>query len=292
LQDNYEGKHILELFPNSKLPEVMKSGIPHYDQEQQRGKITVLTTRIPVLYKNETIGGIVCFRRKEELSKLAGKLTQVNTYIDALRANNHEFKNRLQTIQGMVQLGKTKEVLSFIQTLQASHDQRISLYVGNIHDPALSAILLGKYNRANELGISLTLDEDSRLNNLPEHIDQNGMVSIIGNLIQNAMDAVRELEDKRKEIHVAIKEFPDSIYFAVSDNGPGIALDIAGRIFEQGFTTKRGRSGNEAAEFGVLDEKHIGMGLYISKNHAISMGGSIQYKCDVETTFEVTIPKS
>lgn len=291
LKKDYIGKHILELFPNSKLPEVMKYGIPHYDQEQQRGKITVLTTRIPVLYKNEVIGGIVCFRRKEELSKLAGKLTQVNAYIEALRANNHEFKNRLQTIQGMVQLGKTSEVLSFIQSLQASHDQRISLYVGNIGDPALSAILLGKSNRASELGISMTLADESKLTKLPEKVDQNGLVSIIGNLVQNSIDSVRQLKDKKKEIRVAIREYPDSFYFAVTDNGPGIPSDIAGKIFEQGFTTKGDQKQQDSTELGILGEKHIGMGLYIARNHVISMGGSIQYKSDDETTFEVTIPK-
>ena len=291
LQKDYVGKHILELFPNSRLPEVMKSGVAHYDQEQQRGKITVLTTRIPVLYKNETIGGIVCFRRKEELSRLAGQLTQVNAYIDALRANNHEFKNRLQTIQGMVQLGKTREVLAYIQSLQASHDHRISLYVGNINDPALSAILLGKYNRASELGISLMLVEDSKLNKLPDHLDQNGLVSIMGNLIQNSIDSVRQIKDKRKEIHVAIKEYPDSIYLSVTDNGPGIPADIASKIFEQGFTTKGGSTTPDSTELGILGEKHIGMGLYISRNHVISMGGSIQYKSDELTTFEVKIPK-
>jgi sensor histidine kinase regulating citrate/malate metabolism len=291
LKKEYLGKHILELFPNSKLPEVMKSGIAHYDQEQQRGKITVLTTRIPVRYKQDTIGGIVCFRRKEELSRLASELTHVNTYIDALRANNHEFKNRLQTIQGMVQLGKTAEVLSFIQSLQVSHEQRISLYLENIGDPAVSAILLGKFNRANELGISLSLAGESHLTVLPDYIDRNSIVSIIGNLVQNAIDAVRELRHKDKEIRVAVKEYPDSIYFSVEDNGPGIARSISGRIFEQGFTTKKGQSAANTSELGELGEKHIGMGLYITKNHIISMGGMIQYKCDNGTMFEVTIPK-
>ena len=291
LHKDYLGMHILELFPNSKLPEVMQSGIAHYDQEQQRGKITVLTTRIPVLYKNETIGGIVCFRQKEELSKLAGKLTQVNAYIDALRANNHEFKNRLQTIQGLVQLGKTEEILSFIQTLQTSHQKRISLYVGHIKDPAVSAILLGKFNRANELGISLALSENSQLTELPKHVDQNGVVSVIGNLIQNAIDAVRELKHKRKEIRITVKEYEDSIYFSVSDNGPGISEDDASRIFEQGFTTKRKTAVAEMEQLDVFAEEHMGMGLYISKNYIISMGGSIQYKRDHETIFEVTMPK-
>ncbi|MCG8335011.1 MAG: ATP-binding protein [Proteobacteria bacterium] len=291
LRKDYLGKHILELFPNSKLPEVMKSGEAHYDQEQQRGKITVLTTRIPVMYRNDTIGGIVCFRKKEELSRLASELTHVNTYIDALRANNHEFKNRLQTIQGMVQLGKTEEVLSFIQSLQVSHEQRISLYLENIGDPAVSAILLGKFNRANELGISLSLAEESQLTVLPDYIDRNGIVSIIGNLVQNAMDAVRELKRSDKEIRVAVKEYPDSFYFSVEDNGPGISHSISGRIFEQGFTTKKGQYAVDTSELGELGEKHIGMGLYITKNHIISMGGMIQYKCENGTMFEVTIPK-
>lgn len=292
LKSDYLGKHILELFPSSKLPEVMKTGIPQFDQEQQRGKITVLTTRIPVIYKNSIIGGIVCFRRKEELSKLAGKLTQVNAYIDALRANNHEFKNRLQTIQGMIQLGKTDEVLSFIQTLHKTHQKRISLYVGNIEDPAISAILLGKYNKANELGISMELSEDSNLTKLPSHFDPNGLVSIIGNLVQNAIDAVRELKHQRKEINVTVKEFSDSIYFAVADNGPGIPAEIADRIFTRGFTTKQTLDPFESIDSGKPAEKHIGMGLYIARNYVISMGGSIQYKTENGAMFEVTLPKT
>lgn len=292
LKDDYIGQHILKLFPNSRLPEVMKNGVAEYDQEQQRGKITVLTTRIPVLFQNRIVGAIVCFRRKEELSRLAGKLTQVNSYIDALRANNHEFKNKLQTIQGMIQLGKIPEVLSYIQSGQASHQQQISLFVDHIKDPALSAILLGKYNRAHELGISMFLDEHSKLSGLPPNIDQNGMVSIMGNLIQNAMDAVRNLKHMKRMIRVYIKEFPDSIYFSVVDNGYGIEANIAGEIFKQGFSTKQQNIPDIGATYDNSEDKHIGMGLYIAQNHVISMGGSIQFKSSRETTFEVTIPKN
>lgn len=290
LKQDYVGQHILKLFPNSRLPTVMKNGIAEYDQEQQRGKITVLTTRIPVFYQGRIIGAIVCFRKKEELSRLAGQLTQVNAYIDGLRANNHEFKNKLQTIQGMIQLGKIQEVLAFIETVQASHQQQISLFVDSIKDPAISAILLGKYNRAHELGISMFLAEDSRLGILPEQLDPNGMVSIMGNLIENAIDAVRHLKHMKRYIRINIRELPDSIYFAVTDNGDGIDPDIAGKIFQQGFSTK------QSTEFprpnpDSLEEKHIGMGLYITQNHVISMGGNIQFKSGRETTFEVTIPK-
>lgn len=291
LNQNYIGKHILELFPNSRLPAVMESGVAEYDQEQQRGKITVLTTRIPVFYQDKTIGGIVCFRKKEELSRLAGKLTQVNAYIDGLRANNHEFKNKLQTIQGMIQLGKTPEVLAFIQSVQASHQQQISLFVDHIKDPAISAILLGKYNRAHELGIPIFLDDKSKLDALPDELDQNGLVSIIGNLIENAIDAVRSLRHMKRFIHVSIKEMPESIYFSVTDNGTGIDPEIAGKIFQQGFTTKRVGDPLQPKSSDGLGEKNFGMGLYITQNHVISMGGSIQFKSEDRTTFEVSIPK-
>jgi len=292
LKQDFVGKHILDLFPNSRLPEVMKSGIAEYDQEQQRGKITVLTTRIPVLFQNKIVGAIVCFRRKEELSRLAGKLTQVNSYIDALRANNHEFKNKLQTIQGMIQLGKIPEVLSFIQTVQTSHQQQISLFVDHIKDPALSAILLGKYNRANELGISMFLVEQSKLSTLPPNFDQNGLVSIMGNLIQNAIDAVRDLKHMKRMIRIYIKEFPESIYFSVVDNGYGIEPDIAGEIFKQGFSTKQQLNSGISITDKNKEDNNIGMGLYIAQNHVISMGGNIQFKSGRETTFEVTIPKN
>lgn len=291
LTQDYVGRHILKLFPNSRLPTVMKNGTAEYDQEQQRGKITVLTTRIPVFYQDKIIGAIVCFREKEELSRLAGKLTQVNAYIDGLRANNHEFKNKLQTIQGMIQLGKIPEVLSFIQAVQASHQQQISLFVDHIKDPAISAILLGKYNRAHELGVSMFLTEESRLGSLPENIDHNGLVSIIGNLIENAIDAVRNLKHMKRYIRIVIREMPDSIYFSVTDNGHGIEPAIAGKIFEQGFSTKRSQNAMAPANSNSLVEKHIGMGLYISRNHVISMGGDIQFKSGRGTTFEVTIPK-
>ena len=291
LRQNYVGKHILELFPNSRLPTVMKNGIAEYDQEQQRVKITVLTTRIPVFYQDKIIGAIVCFRKKEELSRLAGKLTQVNAYIDSLRANNHEFKNKLQTIQGMIQLGKIPEVLTFIQSVQASHQQQISMFVDHIKDPAISAILLGKYNRAHELGISLFLDDQSKLHSLPYELDQNGLVSIIGNLIENAIDAVRSLKHMKRQIHVSIKDMPDSIYFSVTDNGEGIEPEIAGKIFQQGFSTKQIFDPMQPNSSDSPGEKHIGMGLYITRNHVISMGGSIQFKSDRQTTFEVSIPK-
>jgi len=84
---------------------------------------------------------------------------------------------------------------------------------------------------------------------------------------------------------------PDSIYFSVTDNGEGIEPEIAGKIFQQGFSTKQIFDPMQPNSSDSPGEKHIGMGLYITRNHVISMGGSIQFKSDRQTTFEVSIPK-
>ena len=284
------GKHIWAVLPESRLPQILKSRVPEYDQEQRVGSVTILTTRIPILRNQKVIGGIACFREKGELSRLAGQLTQVNAYIDALRANNHEFKNRLQTIQGMIQLNHINDVLEYIHQLQASHQQQISLYVDHIKVPAISAILLGKYNRAHELGISLFLDESSRLEKLPDHVEPNDFVSIIGNLIENAMDAVLESRKPQKKIWIIIKEYENLIYLSVRDNGLGISSEHAAQIFKRGFSTKmESPYGQGRAPEG--QSKHMGFGLYITQNHVLSMSGGIQFKSEKGTTFEVSIPK-
>ena len=288
--DKCIGKNIQEIIPDSTLINVMQTGIPEYNQEMRSGKATILVTRIPIILNNNTIGCIACIKAKGELSKLAGQLNQINAYIDALRANNHEFKNKLQTIQGMVQLDQTEEVLNYIQSIQLSHQQRISLYVDKIKDPAISAILLGKYNRTNELGISLFLDKQSNLETLPSYLDRNGFVSVIGNLIDNAIDSVLKQPANNRKIWITIKEFEKSIYIAVKDAGPGIPSEISSKIFERGFSTKHGHATDNPDELQNKKEQNRGMGLYITQNHVFSMGGNIQFKTNGGTTFEIIIP--
>lgn len=288
--DECIGQNIQEIIPNSTLLDVMQTGVPEYNQEMRSGKATILVTRIPIILNNSIIGCIACIKAKGELSKLAGQLTQINAYIDALRANNHEFKNKLQTIQGLIQLNQTEEVLNYIQSIQLSHQQRISLYVDKIKDPAISAILLGKYNRTNELGISLFLNKQSNLEVLPGYLDQNGLVSVIGNLIDNAIDAVLKQPANKRKIWITIREFEKSIYISVKDTGPGIPEDISSKIFERGFSTKHGHATDNPDELQNKKEQGRGMGLYITQNHVYSMGGNIQFKTNYGTTFEIIIP--
>ena len=290
LHDNYLGQPIKEVLPNSRLPWTLSMKKAQYDREHQLGTTTVITTRIPIMIDGRIMGGIAVFREKGELTKLAGKLVQVNAYIDALRASNHEFKNRLQTIQGMIQLKKTDAVLKYIRTLHESHQLRISLYVDHIKDHAISAILLGKYNRAHEQGISLFLDSKSELRALENAAVQNGIVSILGNLIDNAMDSVLNNKTDEREITVVVRELKSSYYFSVQDNGPGIPDKLAKKIFEQGFSTKA-TDKKKSSQIGINRDDHMGMGLYITKNYVLALKGEIQFKSGQGTKFEVTLPK-
>ncbi len=291
IQDDYLGRHIKEVLPTSKLPWTLKTKKIQYYHEHQLGATTVIITRIPIIINDRVMGGISVFREKGELTKLVGKLVQVNAYIDALRASNHEFKNRLQTIQGMIQLQKNEEVLHYIKSLQDSHQLQVSLYVDHIKDPAISAILLGKYNRSHELGISLFLEKKTELGVLDNAAIRNGIVSIIGNLIDNAIDSVLNNSIDQREINVLIRELKSSYYFSVRDNGPGIPDKLAEKIFTQGFSTKSSRS-IDGQHVGINREAHMGMGLYITQNYVLALGGEIQFKSNQGTCFEVTIPKA
>ena len=133
------------------------------------------------------------------------------------------------------------------------------------------------------------MDEESFLETLPRHIDQNGIVSIIGNLIDNAVDTVLEQESGKREIWVKIWECENSIWITVRDNGRGIPDEISDRIFERGFSTKHSYGTNELKRTDN-DEKQRGMGLYITQNHVLSMSGNIRFRVEDGTLFEVNIP--
>lgn len=290
IKNNVIGKHIFTLFPNSRLLEVMQSGKPEFFKEQKVGKITIITTRVPIRLKDKITGGVASFREKGELARLAEELTQVKQYINALRANNHEFQNKLHTIQGMIQLGQHKEVIHYVQEVRNSHSKKILLYLDNIKEPKVSSILLGKYNLATELGISFFLDEESKLERINDCIDVPSLVSIIGNLIQNAIEAVGQIKPGKKCIWVKISESDKTYFITVKDSGPGIAKEDFSRIFDKGFSTKV-----KSKYTTVLDNdnhsENMGMGLYITQNKVANLNGRIQFNSDNETVFEVIVPK-
>lgn len=230
------GRHILEALPNSRLPEVLLSGAPEYDHRMLVGETTVVTNRVPVLIEGKVEGVVASFRDQTELDNLVRELSDTRRYTEALRAQAHEFANTLQAVSGMLQLNRVEEAVDFIQDVTSDQRQLVEALPKSLNEPAVSALLLGKWARAEEDHCLFRVDPASRLHGrLP---DSNLLVRVVGNLIDNALEAVREIAESRRQVRVRLADEDGRVLIEVADSGPGIPEDRVEEIFSEGFSTK------------------------------------------------------
>ncbi|ABO67200.1 sensor histidine kinase [Geobacillus thermodenitrificans] len=277
---NVLGTPILQLIPHSRLPEVIRTGQAEYDDEMVLGGETVIANRIPIKNKQgRVIGAVSTFRNKSELYRLTKELSQLRTYADALRAQTHEFSNKLYLISGLIQLESYEEALELI-TKETDLQQNIVRFVmKEIPDPIIGGLLLGKFNRANELKIAFEIDRESSFRDVPPWMDRDHLVTIIGNLLDNAMEAVLHNGKEEKRVTVFLTDLGNDLIIEVEDNGLGIDPAVAERIYDRGFSTKA--SGLR------------GYGLDLVKKALEMLDGQITYqsKQGEGTVFTVIIPK-
>ncbi|GEM48326.1 ATP-binding protein [Deinococcus cellulosilyticus] len=217
---------------------------------------------------------VVVIRDREEAMNLAEELTQVKQYATMLRAQTHEFMNRLHTIGGLIQLDKPELALEVVQGEVKQH-QQIREIMQDIEIPQVAALLIGKHERARELGIPFEIDPLSNLQANWDRTTRDVLVLTLGNLIENAFDAA--LENHRAPIRVQIAEDPEGLQLEVQDGGSGIPEDLLERIFDQGFSTRgEGR----------------GYGLHLIQQQLKLVHGHIEcFRQDHRTTFRVSIPR-
>lgn len=273
------GKPVLEIIPNSSMLGILQSGEEQLDREMDLLGKKIIANRLPVKAGNEVIGVVSSFRLKSEIDQLTEELSQVKLYMDALRAQTHEYNNMLYTISGLLQLESYHEALELIHKENAVHQDMVQFVMKNLHDPWLGGILIGFYNRSRELKVEFMLDRESSISMLPHHIDGSHLVSILGNLITNAFEAVEQKSLGEKWIRLFITDIGEDLILEVEDSGKGIDSMIISNLFKRGFTTKAG-------------EKR-GYGLARVKELVDVMGGSITIE-EGEwggALFTVAIPK-
>ncbi|SDK93163.1 DcuS/MalK family sensor histidine kinase [Natronincola ferrireducens] len=272
------GKSIEKIIPYTDMIKVLESCRPIYDEDRKIHGINVMMNIVPILDNDNPIGAIASFRDKSEITALAEELTGFKMLVDSLRANTHEFMNKLHVILGLIQLKDYKEAEKYIINLTTSHQEIISFMVKNIKDTSVAALLLGKYSSAKELGIDMNIHSSSYLEKLPSHIPSSLMVTIIGNLLENSFDAVKDQSEK-KQVDCLIKEKKNQIIISIKDNGYGIDSLHKNFIFQKGYTTKKdGR----------------GVGLYLVKQNVDSLEGSIHFKAQRSkgTHIVIKIPRT
>lgn len=260
-EEELRDRPILELLPDSRMPEVLESGEHQLDRESTIAGKEILVNRVPIKWMGRVVGVVSSFRPKSEIDQLASELSQARRYADVLRAQTHEFHNLLYTISGLLQLGSIQEAIELI-TSETSAEQELVLFLAKqVPDPLIGALLLGMHNRAKELKIQFSVNRDSRLKELPADVNRQQVVVMLGNLIQNALEAVGESRSGPKVVECYLSDAGSEILFEVEDSGPGVDDSIREKIFEHGFSTKPGeRRGIGLAKVkGIVEE----MGGYI-----------------------------
>lgn len=213
-----------------------------------------------------------------EIKKLAEELTGVKRYVEAMRVQSHEFSNKLHAISGLIQIKEYEKALDYISKAYDSHQDVMTLITKRIKQPAIGGLLLGKSGRCKELGIEFNISKDSFLSSLGQ-VDSDALVTIIGNLIENSMQAVLEKKQDKRIIEFCIYDKLGKIYIKVKDNGVGISKENQTLLFKKGFTTKKDKNG--------------GYGLVLIKKIIDSYSGELFFDSipGIGTEFTVTLPK-
>ncbi len=272
------GKPVTEMLPNSRLPEIVATGWTEFDQEQVLQGRVILTNRVPIVVEGKVMGGVATFRDMSEMRELAAELTGVKQLAEALRAQAHEFVNRLHTVSGLLQLGRHEDALEYIASATRTHEEMVGFVTRRIREPALAGLVLGKMSAANERGINLNLDPDSDVPVNHDRARRVDLVTVVGNLVENAFDAVASLPEEQKNVWVSLYADDREMLIEVEDTGVGIEEKDRNRLFERGFTTKPGGKG-------------IGLSLVM---HEISrVGGAVEVESQVGvgSRFTVHLPR-
>jgi two-component system CitB family sensor kinase len=267
------GMSIEEVIPSTRMINVLETGKSEFEDEQRINNTIIMTNRIPIIDRGKIVGAIASFRDKTEVTRMAEELTGVKKMAWSLRAQNHEFMNKLHTISGLIQLEEYEEALEFISHIAKVRNNISNILTENIKDASVSALLLAKYNKAEECRVKLKIDENSRLTRLPQYMTSEEIVSVLGNLIENSLDEVKN--DGTGFIYIKIVEDEELLNINVKDNGGGIPVEYREKIYEQGFSTKDGQRG---------------YGMHIVKKIIDEFHGTIKLESEIGVFWDIVIP--
>ncbi|WP_200830720.1 sensor histidine kinase [Arthrobacter sp. SLBN-83] len=239
------------------------------------GSRLLVLNRRTVGSRGKPIGTVTTLRDRTELAELQSQLAANQSITETLRAQTHEFYNQLHTVSGMLQLGDFAEVKSFIRALTRRRAEINGEIASRIGDSSVAALLVAKISLAEESGIDLRLDKESQLGPLEPSLAADA-ITVLGNFIDNAVDAIAGLEEATVLVHISDKN--SMLTIKVSDPGPGVPEDLEQRIFTRGFSTKPAPAAGR------------GVGLALVRLVCSKRKGSVTVRNDHGAVFEATLP--
>jgi len=266
-------------FPEIGLEEVLETSETIEDEERPVNGRDMVLNIVPVLENGTVRGAVASFRPKDEVDRIARELSRIQEYVELLRVQSHEYSNKLHTIAGLLQIDAHQEALDLVVRESTGYQEMIRFLHRAVPHPVIAAIIMGKYNRARELKIDLKVPPESRMIDVPEDVDQEKLVTVLGNLLDNAFEAVLGNPPDNRRVLLSFTDLGDEMVFEVEDSGGGIPPENARAIFDKGFSRK--------------DRERRGLGLYLVKKNLDDLGGYVTVG-DGEfkgALFTVAIPK-
>jgi sensor histidine kinase regulating citrate/malate metabolism len=274
-EEGLEGRPVDQVNLPEHLGRALAEGHERTDEIHLTGDRVLVVNQARARWGNTDLGTVVTLRDHTDLQALTGELDSVRGFAEALRAQAHESSNRLHTVVSLIELGRAPQALEFAAAEIAAAQELTDKVVGAVREPVLAALLLGKVTQASERGVDLVVGEDG---GVPEGLlPARDLVTIVGNLLDNAIDAaVAAPPPRRVELRTGMEG--ETFVLRVSDSGDGLDPADVERAFRRGWSTKP-------------DDGQIGrgLGLALVAQAVRRHGGTI----DVDRSrFTVRIPAS
>ncbi|HEY6597100.1 MAG TPA: ATP-binding protein [Asanoa sp.] len=269
------GRTLAELGLDPVLERVLTGREEGHDLPVPVGDRVLILNRMPIRSRGRQVGSVTTLRDRTELISLQRELDAVHQITDTLRAQAHEFTNRLHTISGLIELGDYDEVTKFVHHVAADDADLTDAVTSRIADPAVAALLVAKANLAAEQGIQLFIKPASRLERVAESLSSD-VATVLGNLVDNALDA---LAPGPGWVEVEVRHDGVDVVVSVRDSGPGVSPEFAAHVFRRGFSTKAPAFGGKR-----------GIGLALVRLICVRRGGDVRLTNDGGAEFVARLP--
>ncbi|MBO8187113.1 sensor histidine kinase [Streptomyces spirodelae] len=292
------GRPLDELLPPGRTADVLTGRVAGADL------LTISSGRVLVVNRMPTRdgGAVATLRDRTELELLGRELDSTHGLLDVLRAKDHEHANRLHTVLGLLELGRHERAMEFVAEVTDAHSASVDQIAERVHDPLLAALIVGKTTIAAERGVALRLSTDTLL---PDRVvDPRDLVTVLGNLIDNALEAVTAHRRADAFIEIELRTEHTTVVLQVSDTGPGVPPELRERVFEEGWSTKEPPGGSStpaaapAATPGsarpVAVPRGRGLGLAMIRRLAERYGGMarVSARAGGGAVFTVVLPEA
>lgn len=278
LPEGARGRRLDDVLAASPIRDTLTGTTEVKDAIAVTDEHVLVINRMPVTIGGRAHGAVFTLQDRTELTGLTRELDGERSFTESIRAQQHEFSNQMHALSGLLELGRAEEALQYLTELRGTSADLDNTLRTRIGAPMVIGLLLGKAAEANERGVDFVVSPDTDLGEAPDRVQ--ALTTIVGNLIDNAFDALASAPAPRRVV-VCIVETAQALTIRVSDNGPGVSSTEIPRIFENGYTTKRGSL-----------VRHSGLGLSLVHSTVMKLGGTVTVSGDGGATFEIVLPRT